>query len=382
MQYRIASFIFVLMLIPQIMFAASPSITNLPEAVPAAQLPLLKGDKAPVIGTDVSSIEITNVRYAVHNDAVSGDSKLRLVMDVSGPVQADAVIKDLPVPRLVVSVKGAGLGKIKSAQALDGKIAEQVSFSSAEGSSMLIIDLPNMIDDTDYRVFTLPSDVKADKPYRVVIDINKPTPPVDLNFTAGLKGKVIALDPGHGGSDPGAIGQGGAKEKTVTLAVAQKLQTLLEKAGAKVVMTRRDDRDVYGPNATAVDELKARIITAATNKADIFVSIHADSFTNPTAGGTSTYYYRKSLYDVMLAQNVQASIIKAGGLTNRNANPANFYVIKRSTMPATLVELAFISNPDEEKLLISPQFQQRMAQGIYEGLDSFFSLAAKRGGGQ
>ena len=382
MHRRIASFAFVLMLIPQIMFAAAPNISNLPEAVPAAQLPLLKGDNSPVKSAETSPIEITNMRYAVHNDAVSGESKLRLVIDVSGPVQADAVIKDLPVPRLVVSVKGAALGSLKSKQVLDGKIAEQVSFSAASGSSMVIIDLPNMIDETDYRVFTLPRDIKADRPYRVVIDINKSVPPVIYNFAPGLKGKVIALDPGHGGSDPGAIGPGGTKEKTVTLAVAQKLQTLLEKAGAKVIMTRRDDRDVYGPNATAVEELNARTIMGATNKADIFVSIHADSFTNAAAGGTSTYYYRKSPYDVMLAQNVQTSIIKAGGLLNRNANPANFYVIKRSIMPATLVELAFISNPDEEKLLISPQFQQRMAQGIYEGLDSFFALAAKRGGGQ
>lgn len=378
----IISFVAVFLLIPQLLFAAPVIRADMPGASPAVQLPAISGDNAPNQATGVTKSEITNVRYAVHTDAVTGNVKLRLVVDATGPVQGNAVLTDSPSPRLEVTVAGASIGALGSVQDLDGKIADQVSFTQGNGSSKLIIDLENMIESTDYRVFTLPRDVKADKPYRVVIDINKPVPPVDYKFSAGLKGKIIALDPGHGGSDSGAIGPGGTQEKTVTLAVAKNLQTLLERAGATVIMTRRDDRDVFGPNATAVEELKARTTIGASNKADIFVSIHADSFTSPTVGGTSTFYYRKSMYDVMLAQSLLSGIVPACGLANRNANSANFYVIKRSTMPASLIEMAFISNPNEEKLLNSPQFQQKMAQGIFQGLDNFFAQAARYGGGR
>lgn len=372
----------VMLLLPQMVLAAPALNSDTPDAAPAVKLPVLIGDKALSKAQSTAGPEITSLRYALHNDAVTGEQKLRLVIDATGPVKGVSTLSDTPVPRLEVTVNGASLGNLGSVQKLDGRIAEQVKLIQINGGSKLIIDLENMIDENDYRVFALPRDVKADKPYRIVIDINKPAPPVNYNFTAGLRGKVIALDPGHGGSDPGAIGPGGTKEKTVTLAVAKKLQVLLEKAGAKVVMTRRDDRDVYGVNATAVDELKARTTVGSLNKADIFVSIHADSFTNPSAGGTTTYYYRKSMYDVLLAQSIQDSIIKASQLTDRRFNSANFYVIKRSTMPAALVEMAFISNPDEEKLLNSPEFQQKMAQGIYQGLDNFFAQAARNGGGR
>lgn len=378
----ILSVVTMLLFLPQLVFAAPVIGSDIPEPLPAVQLPALKSEKPLVKSQDNAKTEITTVRYAVHNDAVTGESKLRLVIDATGPVKGEAVLKDLPVPCLEISIKDASIASTVSVQALDGKIASQVKLIEANGVSKLVIDLENMIDDTDYRVFSLLRDVKADKPYRLVVDINKPTPPIVYNFTAGLKGKVIALDPGHGGSDPGAVGPGGTKEKTVTLAVAQKLAVLLEKAGAKVVMTRRGDNDVYGKNATAVDELKARTTVAALNKADIFISIHADAFTNPKVGGTSTFYYRKSMYDALLAQSIQSSIVKVDQLSDRRVNSANFYVIKRSIMPAALIEMAFITNPDEEKLLNSPQFQQKMAQGIYQGLDNFFAQAARNGGGR
>ncbi|MPM76347.1 hypothetical protein SDC9_123345 [bioreactor metagenome] len=88
------------------------------------------------------------------------------------------------------------------------------------------------------------------------------------------------------------------------------------------------------------------------------------------------------MYDALLAQSIQSSIINTNQLSDRRVNSANFYVIKRSVMPAALIEMAFITNPDEEKLLNSPQFQQKMAQGIYQGLDNFFAQAARNGGGR
>ncbi|WP_408643052.1 N-acetylmuramoyl-L-alanine amidase family protein [Thermosinus carboxydivorans] len=376
----LAVFLCLLLLMPAA-FAGPNPVTVTPEPKPAAQIPVVRPE--PAAGKQELPLkqEITNIRWATHEDALTGQSKLRLVLDVSGPVRVEAEAEAAPTPRLVVNIKGAIPGKVKDELSFGGKIADRVELvATGLDSSRLIVDVPLMLEDNDYRVFTLPSDPKFNRPFRVVVDVNKKVPPVDYKFSPGLKNKVIAIDPGHGGSDPGAIGLGKTQEKVITLAVAKQVQALLEKAGAKVLMTRQDDRDVFGPNATAVEELKARTSIANNKKADVFVSIHINSFTNSAAGGTATYYYQKTPYDMLLAQNLQSALLEAGGLQDRGANPANFYVIKRTIMPAALVELAFISNPEEEKLLNTPQFQQKMAQGIVQGLNRFFTQAAKLGG--
>ena len=163
-------------------------------------------------------------------------------------------------------------------------------------------------------------------------------------------------------------------------AAAQKVKRLLEKAGAKVVMTRNDDRDVYAPNDTAVEELSARTNIAKESNADVFVSIHANAYNDRSVGGTATYYYPKTSYDALLADDIQTSIMANENLQDRGTNQANFYVVKRTTMPAVLVEMAFITNPKEENLLNSDPFQQKIAQGIAAGLDKFFLHASQQGG--
>lgn len=342
-----------------------------------------KGIARPAQPVASSKAEMTKASFAIHTDAVTGEQKLRLVVDVTGQVQTSANVVSSPDPQLLVNVKGASVGRLKQSLALDGNIADTVKFLRIDDTnSQLVINLPGMLEDGDYRVFTLPNDSKANRPNRVVVDINKPLAPVEFNYKPGLKGKVIVLDPGHGGSDPGAIGLNNTPEKAVTLPVALKVKALLEKAGAKVLMTRQDDRDVFGAGASAVEELSARTKVANSVKADLFVSIHANAFANRTVGGTSTHYYLKSRYDRMLAECLQSSVVAAGGLTDRGAQAANFYVVKRTLMPAALIEMAFISNPDEEKLLNSPQFQQQFAQGIVSGMDNFFLQAAQKGGGK
>ena len=325
--------------------------------------------------------QLTQIRWANHTDAVTGAGRLRLVIDTTGPVQASGTVSASPTPRLVVSVKGAVPGQTDTDLDLGGRIADSISMKSEDDRNTVItVELPLMVDEGEYKVFTLPQDIPNKKPNRVVIDINQPLPPAKFNFTAGLKNKLIVLDPGHGGSDPGAVGLAGNREKTVNLAVALRVKALLDKAGAKVVMTRHDDRDVFGPNASAVEELKARATIANVKKADIFVSIHSNAAANRNADGTSTYFYQKTRYDYLLANNLQAGMLQAGGLKDKGTLSANFYVIKRTIMPAALVELAFLSNPAEEKLLVSPQFQQKMAEGIVRGIESFFAQAATKGG--
>lgn len=333
-------------------------------------------------GTETNeSAQLTQVRWSTYTDAVTGVTGLRLVFDISGPVQVDGTITNTSPTQLMLTIRGASPGKLDAIK-LDGKVADQVTVSAVDGqNSKLTIGLLTMVNAGDYKIFTLPKDDKANKPFRVVVDINKSIPKTRTNFMPGLKGKIIVIDPGHGGSDTGAIGPDNIQEKTVNLAVALKVKALLEEAGAKVVMTRTDDRDVYAPNASASEELGARAEIGNKSKADVFVDIHANSFGNPQISGTGTYYYQKSIYDKLLAQSIQNDVVSAAGLNDRGIYPANFYVLKHTFMPAMLIELGFLSNPDEEKLLNTPQFQQKLAQGIVNGLDNFFIQAAKIGGG-
>ncbi len=284
-------------------------------------------------------------------------------------------IDDTNPSALVLELKQARLGKIKSFVALNQSLAKNIKFEQVDKSTVRItIQLTKDVNATNYKVYTLPKDARAKKPFRIVLDFQDGS---KFFSSAGVKGKTIILDPGHGGSDPGAIGPNRVREKDVTLNVAMKVKYLLQDAGARVIMTRSDDRDVYGPNASDKEELQARVNVARKNTADIFVSIHANSFINQAAHGTSTYYYEKSTYDSRLAESLQNGLVEFGGLYDRGIQEANFYVVKRTNMPAALVELAFISNPKEERLLNSAEFQQKLAEGICKGLSDFFSQTAK-----
>lgn len=193
-----------------------------------------------------------------------------------------------------------------------------------------------------------------------------------FDVSGGLKNKVIAIDPGHGGSDPGAIGSGGTQEKNVTLPIAKNLRDLLTKAGAKVYMTRTGDSDVDKPGASDKAELQARVNVAEKYNADVFISIHINSAANKSIGGISSYYYPKTKHDGRLAKAIQNKLTANFGLENLGIREANFYVNKRSSMPSTLIELGFISNPKEETVLKGKWFQEKAAKIIFEGLKEYF----------
>ncbi|MBR0288755.1 MAG: N-acetylmuramoyl-L-alanine amidase [Selenomonadaceae bacterium] len=198
----------------------------------------------------------------------------------------------------------------------------------------------------------------------------------ELDTITALKGKKIVIDPGHGGNDAGAIGPTGVMEKNVTLKVALELRKLLEAEGAQVIMTRETDVTVSskGAKASDIEELGARCDVANCNHADIFISIHADSFTRPEARGTTGYYYSKSTTGngQRLADCIRRNLVEQLGTPSRGTQPCNFYVVKNTDMPATLIELGFISNKDEEKLLDSKEGVQKAAQGILDGIEDYF----------
>jgi N-acetylmuramoyl-L-alanine amidase len=175
----------------------------------------------------------------------------------------------------------------------------------------------------------------------------------------------IVIDPGHGGSDPGAVGPNGLKEARVNLAVALKVAEKLRKAGVEVKLTRTSDVFV---------DLQPRCDIANSFNADYFVSIHCNSAGTTEARGTETYCYKLGGKGEVLAKAIQAELIAATGRVNRGVKTANYYVLRRTNMPAVLTELAFISNPEEERLLGSPDYQEKCATAIARGVSKVIGV--------
>lgn len=169
--------------------------------------------------------------------------------------------------------------------------------------------------------------------------------------------RVVVIDAGHGGRDPGAIGIGGLRETDVNLSVSQQIATLLEQQGIQVVMTRRDDREI---------DLAPRVQTAERANADAFVSIHSNSATS-NANGTETYY-SSGTNSRRLAEAIQDSITGNLDMYDRGVKQARFYVLVNTSMPAVLVELGFLTGQDDARKLSSSAFRTDMAEAIVEGI--------------
>ena len=160
------------------------------------------------------------------------------------------------------------------------------------------------------------------------------------------------------------------------LSICKEVRAFAKEAGAKVIMTRTTDTEVSPKHrqATDVDELQARCDVANKANADIFISIHMDSFTSREASGTTGYYYSKSTTGrgQKLADCIRRNLVEQLGTPSRGTQPCNFYVVKNTDMPATLIELGFRSNKEEEQLLNSKEGVQKAAQGILDGIEDYF----------
>lgn len=176
----------------------------------------------------------------------------------------------------------------------------------------------------------------------------------------------VTLDPGHGGTDHGTVGQGGTREKDVTLAIAQRLARMMEADGVAVQMTRMRDLEIL---------LRPRVELANRATSDVFVSIHANSFPgNRAVSGVETYYYTEESYG--LAQAIHRKLVNQLGRPDRGVRRNNFYVVHHTRMPAALVELGYLSNSAEEALLRDPAYQEKAAAAIHAGIQEF--LATRR----
>lgn len=223
-----------------------------------------------------------------------------------------------------------------------------------------------------------PANKSEKKSKRIVLDVKKTLAQNDDwnnftgNDTVNGRGRIIVLDPGHGGSDAGAIGPSGVTEKSVSLAVSLKAQKLLTASGYQVVMTRTTDIDVAAPGVSDATELQARVDKAPPNAA-LFISVHCNAFSNGHANGIETYHAPGAVEGSRLARLLNEELEKLGGLNNRGVKAARFYVMTHSKCPASLIELGFITNPREEKLLASNDYQQKLAQAISNAVNRYFN---------
>lgn len=349
-------------------------------------------------GALAKDAQVTALRWTSRNDG--NPPFVRIAMDLSKAVHAEAAIDDAG-KNFEVVLKKTSMGSVASQYDMDPRAIDFATLSEKDGDTYLDVALskPQKID--DIRVFALRPDAKMKKPHRLVVDIpvigakqtytkkassaassspassyKKQSYNVSSDAKSVLKGKIICIDPGHGGTDVGAIGHIGGKdvyEKNITLSIALPLRDMLTSAGAKVVMTRDTDKDVYGPWADADPELQARCEIANEAHADAFVSIHIDSFSNSSVDGTTAYYNAKSSKDLLLAQMMHQATMNSLSIPDRGVKSNDFYVNVYTTMPSVLMEMGFITNDHRVKMLTSSWGPRGIAQSLFNGLVNYFA---------
>lgn len=353
----------------------------------------------------------------------------RLVFDLSAPVNHKMFTLDGPA-RVVIDVDQAVVAKNMEKPALDNTPISGVRYGTQAGGLRVVLDVKSKVQP---RSFLLPK--HGDKADRLVIDLFDREPaaattappaaapstrvpetggPQDLmDLLAEKRDIIVAVDAGHGGEDPGALGPGRVKEKVIVMAISEQLVEMINREpGFKAHMVRTGD--YYVPLRTRRD--KARNL-----RADLFISIHADAFTNPKASGASVFALSRSgatsesarflaqkeneadliggvggvsLNDV---DNVLAGVLvdlsmtatlthslqvgdrvlremgKIAKLHKNQVEQAGFAVLKSPDVPSILVETGFISNPQEAQKLNTPSYRRFMAEAIFKGIKSYFN---------
>jgi len=344
----------------------------------------------------------------------SGPDNTRVVVDLSGTAQHSLLILHNP-ERVVLDVSGARLAKsARTAPAGAGAVKRVRMSHSPSGNLRLVLDLSRPIQAKSFL-----SAPNSHYGYRLVVDLAGASHVVDKPINdKPIKAKhapsdardlIIAIDAGHGGEDPGAIGKNGTREKDVVLAIARELALKINReAGMKAILTRGGDYFV---------PLRDRMRRARAQQADLFVSIHADSIRDRSIDGSSVYILsqrgatdeasrwlaeRENASDLIGGvslddkDNVLASVLldlsqsaslnasqvaaervlhqltQAGEVRKHEVQQARFMVLKSPDIPSMLVETAYISNPQEEQRLRTPAHQARLAAAIHQGVRDYF----------
>lgn len=366
------------------------------------------------------SVAVSRVQAGRH------ESFTRYVFSISSPVDFDTLLLDNPA-RAVVDVRSAHLTGASLPSAPDSPVVRGLRAGVRNGHDLrLVFDLKKR---TRPQIIILPPTDGGD--YRLVVDLPHgggeqtviaERPDVPQQESAAQSGSgafrdlVVAIDPGHGGKDPGAIGRRGTREKDIVLNIGLQLRDLIAATpGLTPVMTRDDDR--YIP-------LRQRTEIARKHQADLFISVHADAFRLASAKGASVYCLSQNgasseaarwlaakensadfvggaslaahdkdvasvLLDLAQTKTLESSldfgdrvlqhIDGVAELHKETVQQAGFAVLKSPDIPSILVESAFISNPQEEKRLRSSWYQRKIAESILDGVNSYYTAHAPQG---
>jgi len=338
----------------------------------------------------------------------AGPDGTRLVFDLSAPVEHSVLTLRNP-DRVVIDISDARVDIASQLPEGQGFVKQLRVGPQGRRDVRFVIDLSSPASPNSFSV--APSGSYG---HRLVVDLNaiaSSAPPVVVKSADDAHGRdvIVAIDAGHGGVDPGSIGKAGTREKHVTLAIARRLKERIDREpGMRAVLTRDSDYFV---------ELRDRIVRARRQQADMFVSVHADSYRNRSVVGSSVYVLsargasdesarwladRENAADLVggvslddkdsvlasvlldlsqgasmsasfdAAQKVMDELDRIGNVTRRGVKSAGFLVLKSPDIPSILVETAFISNPTEEARLGSGKHQQRLAEAIFQGVRGYF----------
>lgn len=336
----------------------------------------------------------------------SGGDRTRVVFDLSEPVEHKVFTLSDPA-RIVIDIENARL-TAGDVPAGDG-VVRRIRYAPRDGDDLRVVfDLETGVQP---KSFVLPPHQQYG--YRLVVDLENPgerEPRIKRTLPQdGKRDIIVAIDAGHGGEDPGAIGSHGTHEKNIVLQIARKLAELVEKEpGMTPVMIRRGDYYV---------DLRERMEIARKNRADIFISLHADAFRDHRARGSSVYILsergasseaarwlaeqenaadlvggvsledkddmlRSVLLDLSQTATIGASMRAADSVLEKidgiarlhkdSVQQAAFIVLKSPDIPSMLVETAFITNPDEERKLRDESYQQKLASAVMAGVREYF----------
>ena len=365
------------------------------------------------------AITAASLRSKVRSIRVSsGVGTTRIVLDLEGVTEHTLFTLQNP-QRVVVDLTNATMPTPLVVPKLAGTLIENVRYALRGINGLrMVFDLRA---DATPRSFFLAPD-QNNPSFRLVVDLERRenarqgTKPVKTEKTKKKRNIVVAIDAGHGGRDPGAVGKKGTREKDIVLSIARKLEAILKRQkGITPYLTRRSD--IFLP-------LRERIRRARSHKADLFVSIHADAARRRKAQGSSVYILsqrgasseaarwlakrendadlvggvnlddkddllKSVLLDLSQSATIEASLSfaevmldslrRVGKVHSKRVEQAGFVVLKSPDIPSILVETAFISNPREEKKLRSKAFQKKIAKAIHSGIIKYYKANPSSG---
>jgi N-acetylmuramoyl-L-alanine amidase len=327
------------------------------------------------LGTSVNGLNISVVKQTTNLLSIKEDNG-HILIQTDHEVKPNDFVLDTP-DRVVLDFPDTVISdSLRNSMSFNNGIGivEAASASSTSGQSSIVREI-RMSQYTDNpATVRVVVELTQKSKYHLTMSSNTidlgleqtPIQPSDPNAgQASGQGSVVVIDAGHGGKDTGAVGATGDNEKDLTLSIANLVTSDLQQDGVKVIETRDDD---------SYPTLQDRVDLANNSNANLFLSIHMNSFL-PSAHGTETWYDTPQSAD--FANTLHSHLIAATGFTDRGVKSTGYYVIKNTKMPSSLVEVGFITNPTENSQLLNADFQQKVAKALADAINEYLTTHQK-----